>query len=1033
MSAVATLLAEMGHRVTGHDPSADSPFLAPARRASASTVATGPAPPDLADGVDAVVVSTATPVGPPAGGRRPRAGRARVAPARALAGDVRPPATGGGGRHPRQDHHLGAARHDPGGRRAATRAGSSAPGSRAWGAAPPGAAAGRSSSRPTRATAPSSPSAPRPSSSPTSSPTTSSTGAASRRLRAAFVRFVAALPRSRGAVRRRPGAARAGRRARPTPSPTAPPPAADYRVEDVVADGHGRRLRPRATAASGWPVAVPGRPGVHNARNAAGALAARASARRAARRRAPPPSRASGAWPAGSRSGARPAASLFVDGYDHLPDRGRRRAGRGPERARGAASCAASSPTATAAPRRWGRASPTPSTTPTSSPSPTSTRRARRRAPGSPASSWSTPCSTPTRGGRWPGCPTLDDVVAYLARHAARRATSASRSAPATSPPCPTASLALPRTGAGDRAAAAIEARRPAARRRSRQADVPLGPLTTYRVGGPAALSPGSRTRTTSPRSRRAVAATGVDVLVVGQGLEPARGRRRLRRASPSCSASGFADDRRRRHHGPRRRRRRAAGGGPPHGRRRAHRLRVGGGRARLDRRRRADERRRPRLRPGRVARGGPPRGPAQRGGWWRARRPRSTSATAARRSPPTRSWCAAELALAPGDPERGGRAAGRDRGLAPRAPARRAQRRLGVHQPRRRLRRPPHRRRRVQGPPPRHRGGVAPSTPTSSRPTPAGRADDVLRPDGRGPTPGRGRPPAWSCTPRPAASGSRPAPPQPSTRGRGLSQVEPRAGGAGRRSTPGSGPGASRSSGTPGRRRLRRLVDVGLVLAVAAGLRRGPALARCSTSTTSQVAGAGRTGADGRGRGGRDRARRPADRRRPRGPSGARVGGAPVGRARSACTAASGARVEIAVTERTPGRRPGRGRRRPCSWTPTGRVLAPGVRGARTPARPGPGGRDLRRPRPGGQPRRRGRSTPWRWPGAWRAVVPGAIAEVAVGEDLTATPGPGRRGPVRRRQPPDGQAAVPRDRPRRRSTSPAWPRSTSEPPEVRS
>jgi len=60
MSAVATLLAEMGHEVTGHDPSADSPFLGPLAGLGV-TVATGPAPPDLGDGVDAVVVSTATP------------------------------------------------------------------------------------------------------------------------------------------------------------------------------------------------------------------------------------------------------------------------------------------------------------------------------------------------------------------------------------------------------------------------------------------------------------------------------------------------------------------------------------------------------------------------------------------------------------------------------------------------------------------------------------------------------------------------------------------------------------------------------------------------------------------------------------------------------------------------------------------------------------------------------------------------------------------------------------------------------------
>ena len=59
MSAVATLLAEMGHRVSGHDPSATSPFLGPLAAVGVE-VATGPAP-ALPEGVDAVIVSTATP------------------------------------------------------------------------------------------------------------------------------------------------------------------------------------------------------------------------------------------------------------------------------------------------------------------------------------------------------------------------------------------------------------------------------------------------------------------------------------------------------------------------------------------------------------------------------------------------------------------------------------------------------------------------------------------------------------------------------------------------------------------------------------------------------------------------------------------------------------------------------------------------------------------------------------------------------------------------------------------------------------
>lgn len=64
MSAVATLLAQMGHRVSGHDPAPDTPFLAPLR-ALGVEVTTGPVPAPLGPDVDAVVVSTATPADDP--------------------------------------------------------------------------------------------------------------------------------------------------------------------------------------------------------------------------------------------------------------------------------------------------------------------------------------------------------------------------------------------------------------------------------------------------------------------------------------------------------------------------------------------------------------------------------------------------------------------------------------------------------------------------------------------------------------------------------------------------------------------------------------------------------------------------------------------------------------------------------------------------------------------------------------------------------------------------------------------------------
>ena len=63
MSAVATLLAQMGHQVSGHDPVATSPFLERLRDLGVA-VASGDEPSLPAD-VDAVVISTATPVDHP--------------------------------------------------------------------------------------------------------------------------------------------------------------------------------------------------------------------------------------------------------------------------------------------------------------------------------------------------------------------------------------------------------------------------------------------------------------------------------------------------------------------------------------------------------------------------------------------------------------------------------------------------------------------------------------------------------------------------------------------------------------------------------------------------------------------------------------------------------------------------------------------------------------------------------------------------------------------------------------------------------
>jgi UDP-N-acetylmuramate--alanine ligase len=60
MSAVATLLAEMGHRVSGHDPAPMTPFL-PMVIERGVDVSTGPQVRALGDDIEAVIVSTATP------------------------------------------------------------------------------------------------------------------------------------------------------------------------------------------------------------------------------------------------------------------------------------------------------------------------------------------------------------------------------------------------------------------------------------------------------------------------------------------------------------------------------------------------------------------------------------------------------------------------------------------------------------------------------------------------------------------------------------------------------------------------------------------------------------------------------------------------------------------------------------------------------------------------------------------------------------------------------------------------------------
>ena len=114
-----------------------------------------------------------------------------------------------------------------------------------------------------------------------------------------------------------------------------------------------------------------------------------------------------------------------------------------------------------------------------------------------------------------------------------------------------------------------------------------------------------------------------------------------------------------------------------------------------------------------------------------------------------TRSWCAAELALAPGDRGRGrGRASPRSCAWRREQPARRPERRLGVHQPARRLRRPAHRRRRA----PRACGVGTAEVSTKHanfiQADEGGRADDVVALMARGAGAWCRATPASSCDP---------------------------------------------------------------------------------------------------------------------------------------------------------------------------------------------------------------------------------------------------------------------------------------------
>jgi UDP-N-acetylmuramate--alanine ligase len=268
MSAVATLLAEMGHRVSGHDPAADTPFLAPLR-ALGVDVQTGPTAP-LAPDVDLVVTSTATPADHPHLVAARAAGAAVVHRAAALAGICAERHTVAvAGTHGKTTTSallatvLAEAGTDPGWVVGAGVAGLGR--SAAWGGAGPlvveaDESDGTFLSLGARAAVVTN-----------VEPDHLEHWGGEAQLRAAFARFVADLPGPAVLCADDPGAAAlVAEAADPVTYGTSP--GCDYRIDDVRTEGTGVRftLHHDGTAHA---VSVPAAPGVHNARNAAAALA----------------------------------------------------------------------------------------------------------------------------------------------------------------------------------------------------------------------------------------------------------------------------------------------------------------------------------------------------------------------------------------------------------------------------------------------------------------------------------------------------------------------------------------------------------------------------------------------------------------------------------------------------------------------------------------------------------------------------------------------------------------------------------------
>lgn len=267
MSAVATLLAEMGHAVSGHDPSPDTPFIAPLRALGVDVRTGDPIP---LSALDTVVVSTATPLDHPQVVAARAAGTPVVHRSAALAAlCTRRRTIAVAGTHGKTTTSallatvLSEAGQEPG-----WMVGAGIPGlgrSATWGGAGPLVveadesdgtflALGAEAAIVTNV-----------------EPDHLEHWGGEAELRAAFQRFVAALPGPAVLCADDPGSAALAAHAR-HPVTFGSAPGSDYRIDAVVTERTGVRfvLHHGTEVVE---VVVPGAPGEHNARNAAGAMA----------------------------------------------------------------------------------------------------------------------------------------------------------------------------------------------------------------------------------------------------------------------------------------------------------------------------------------------------------------------------------------------------------------------------------------------------------------------------------------------------------------------------------------------------------------------------------------------------------------------------------------------------------------------------------------------------------------------------------------------------------------------------------------